>query len=105
MQAELLEDLAVSHCGALPQEALAPMAEVQHFWDVWMAAAMREAKAPPLNAEGAILIAGSGHVREDRAVPWHLDGDSVTVALVEVVADREAAEDYPSFDPRLFDYV
>ncbi len=105
MQAELREELAASHCGALPETALAPMAEVQRFWDIWMAAAMQQAKAPPLDAEGAVLIAGSGHVREDRAVPWYLDGESVTVALVEVVADRDNAADYPSFDPRLFDYV
>lgn len=101
----LLEELAASHCGRLPEAALAPMAKVQHFWDVSMAAAMRQAEQPPLNAEGAILIAGAGHVREDRAVPWHLDGPSVTVAFVEVAKDRDEPADYPSFDPALFDYV
>ncbi|GAB4393904.1 MAG: ChaN family lipoprotein [Kiloniellaceae bacterium] len=105
MQADLLEELADSHCGKLPEAALAPMARVQHFWDVAMAEAMRQAKAPPVAAEGAILIAGSGHVREDRAVPWHLEGEKLTVALVEVVRGQESATDYPAFDPRLFDFV
>jgi len=105
VEAGLLEELAASHCGKLPEAALAPMAEVQRFWDAWMADAMRRAKQPPLNADGAILIAGSGHVREDRAVPWHLEGESLTVALVEVVAGRDSAADYPAFDPQLFDFV
>ncbi|MEQ8355198.1 MAG: ChaN family lipoprotein [Kiloniellaceae bacterium] len=104
-EADLQGALAASHCGALPVSALGPMAEVQRFWDAWMAAEMRRATGPPLNADGAVLITGRGHAREDRAVPWHLPGDSLTLALVEVVADREKATDYPSFDPDLFDFV
>src|SRR3546814_19267098 len=60
-------------------------------------------------AEGAVLIAGSGHVREDRAVPWHLGGrgggDALTLALVEVAAGSLAARDYAAFDRTLFDFV
>ncbi|GAB4376791.1 MAG: ChaN family lipoprotein [Kiloniellaceae bacterium] len=104
-EAALLEELRLSHCGMLPDNALAPMARVQRLWDAWMANSMRRAVAPEGGAEAAILIAGAGHVREDRAVPWFLPGDSVTVALVEVTAGRARAADYPSFDPRLFDYV
>lgn len=105
LQADLLEELDASHCGKLPAEALQPMAEVQRFWDAWMADAMRRATQPPVAAEGAILIAGAGHVREDRAVPWHLPGESLTVALVEVAAGRTAAGDYAAFDAKRFDFV
>lgn len=105
MEAALRDELTASHCGKLPAEAFGPMVEVQRFWDAWMADAMRRAMQPPVDAEGAILIAGAGHVREDRAVPWHLPGDSVTVALVEVAAGRDRAVDYPAFDPRRFDFV
>ncbi len=105
IEAEVLADLAASHCGALPEEALPGMAKVLHFWDAWMAAAMRRSAALPDSSEGAVLIAGSGHVRRDRAVPWHLEGESLTLALVEVVAGHTAATDYPAFDPALFDYV
>ena len=105
IEADLLEELAASHCGALPEKALPAMARVQHFWDAWMAAAMRAATAPPLQVDGAVLIAGSGHVRHDRAVPWHLEGELLTLAFVEVVAGRGLATDYPAFDPALFDYV
>ncbi len=104
--AELLEDLEISHCGALPPAAVASMAEVQRFWDAWIAASMREATTMSgLGTDGAVLIAGSGHVREDRAVPWHLEGESLTLAFVEVIEDRKSAMDYPSFNPRLFDFV
>lgn len=106
MAAALLEELTVSHCGALPAAALASMVEVQRFWDAWIAASMRDAKTKSgPGADGAVLIAGSGHVRKDRAVPWHLEGKSLTLALVEVIAGQETAADYPSFDPRHFDYV
>lgn len=105
VEAALLEELAISHCGALPEEVLPAMVAVQRFWDAWMAAAMRRARALPASSEGAVLIAGSGHVRKDRAVPWHLNGKSLTLALVEVVPGYTEATDYPAFDPALFDYV
>jgi len=104
-QEELLGELEASHCGALPQAALGPMARVQRLWDAWMADAMRSAAAAPLSAEQVILIAGSGHVREDRAVPWRLPGESLTLALVEVVAGQERPSAYAAFDAERFDYV
>src|SRR3546814_20489359 len=71
------------------------MLKVQRLWDAWMADSMLAAAAD--GAEGAVLIAGSGHVREDRAVPWHLGGrgggDALTLALVEVAAGSLAARD------------
>lgn len=108
VEAELLAGLKDSHCGALPERAFAGMLRVQRLWDAWMADSMLAA-ARADKASGAILIAGSGHVREDRAVPWQLRargaGDSFTLALVEVAAGRDLATDYPAFDPALFDFV
>ena len=103
-EAALLEELADSHCGAVPEAALGAMFRVQRLWDAWMADSLLGA-----DGEGAILIAGSGHVRKDRAVPWQLrargGGESLTLALVEVAAGRDAARDYAAFDPRQFDFV
>jgi len=103
--AEVSAEMEISHCGTLPAAALAPMVQVQWLWDASMAAGLREAVRSAGGLEGAILIAGSGHIREDRAVPWHLPGDSLTLALIEVAKGQERAATYPSFDPRLFDYV
>jgi len=103
-QDELLEEHAVRHCGALPEAALGPMAEVQQLWDAWMAEAMQRAAAAPLAAEQVILIAGSGHVRKDSAVPWRLPCSSLRHAPVEVVAGKLRAGEYASFDASLFDY-
>jgi uncharacterized iron-regulated protein len=101
---DLLAELQESHCGLLPGKALTAMLKVQRLWDAWMADSMLAA-----GTAGAVLIAGAGHVREDRAVPWQLraraHGDAFTLALVEVVAGQEAAQDYPSFDPLRFDFV
>src|SRR3546814_17825036 len=68
----LRKELRESHCGLLPEAALGGMLKVQRLWDAWMAASMPAAAAD--GAEGAVLIAGSDHVREARAVTWHLGG-------------------------------
>ncbi|NIA69530.1 ChaN family lipoprotein [Pelagibius litoralis] len=93
--------LATSHCNALPESALKPMADVQRLRDAWMAASLRQADG----GSGAILIAGSEHVREDRGVPWRLGEPVFSLALVEVAQGQDVAKDYPAFDARLFDFV
>ena len=107
IEADLLAELKDSHCGTLPERALAGMLRVQRLWDAWMADSLLA--AAQAGGDGAVLIAGSGHVREDRAVPWQLrtrgTGESFTMALVEVMADRDVAADYDAFDPALFDFV
>jgi len=112
----LLEELQESHCGLLPAEALDSMLKVQRLWDAWMADSLLAAgtgggggTGTSAATGGAVLIAGSGHVREDRAVPWQLraqgGGEAFTLALVEVAAGREHPADYAAFDPARFDFV
>jgi uncharacterized iron-regulated protein len=104
----LLEELQESHCGLLPAEALGGMLKVQRLWDAWMADSLLAA-GTATGTGGAVLIAGSGHVREDRAVPWQLrargGGEAFTLALVEVAAGREHPADYAAFDAARFDFV
>lgn len=69
VEAALAAEIKDSHCGMLPDNAVPAMMRVQRARDRVMA----EAVADGLAAGGkAILIAGSGHVRTDRAVPVHL---------------------------------
>ncbi len=100
--ASLAQELRDSHCGQLPDEALPRMANVQWARDAHMAAAMLDSPS------GAVLIAGAGHVRRDRGVPWHLrhvaPGRSIVVlALVEVEEAKRDASDYALAEK--FDYV
>ncbi|HEX2679656.1 MAG TPA: ChaN family lipoprotein, partial [Polyangiales bacterium] len=68
LEAALVDELRASHCGKLPESLLAPMALAQHARDAQMAQVL--GKAGP--EEGAVLIAGGGHARLDRGVPYYL---------------------------------
>lgn len=98
-------EIADSHCGALPQSALAPFASIQWARDAAMAHTM-------LAAGRSILIAGAGHVRTDRGVPLHLRERApgariLSIAFVEVSAEltdpraREWPFDLVWFTPRV----
>lgn len=86
--AVMLDTLFDGHCGMMPREALTPLVAVQRLRDARLADAMISA-----GEEGAVLIAGSGHVRKDLGVPRYLawrtpDAASVAVGFVEVVEGR-----------------
>ena len=88
--AVLLDTLFDGHCGMMPREALTPLVAVQRLRDATLADAMISA-----GDDGAVLIAGSGHVRKDLGVPRYLewrepDAEAVAVGFVEV---REGESD------------
>lgn len=101
LQDALLGELEASHCGLLPRSAFGTMADAQRYRDAFMAAALIDAA----RTHGrAILIAGNGHVRADRGVPWHVarlapERPSVTVLYLEVDPARPHAHDYVQRDP------
>ena len=63
-QAAQEREIDLGHCGALPRSALAGMARAQFTRDAVMAQLLREHAA-----RGAVLLAGTGHVRRDIGVP------------------------------------
>jgi uncharacterized iron-regulated protein len=90
MEAEMRE----SHCGKLPEAMLAGMVTAQRARDATMADRLLAAAG-----DGAVLIAGAGHVRTDRGVPIYLDARApgttiASVAFVEVATGRTAATEY-----------
>ncbi|HEY6080991.1 MAG TPA: ChaN family lipoprotein [Polyangiaceae bacterium] len=108
LQQALLGELRSSHCGHLPESLLEPMALAQHARDAQMASVMVQAGG----SEGALLIAGSGHVRKDRGVPYYLNLQApgatlLSVAMQEVDSARRDARDYQEPDPQasVFDYL
>lgn len=92
--AALESDLERSHCGMLPASALPKMIAIQRARDAQLAATLLRADAP----DGAILIAGAGHVARN-AVPNYLAHERpvdeiATLALTEVDPQRINPHDY-----------
>lgn len=91
----LADEIRESHCGMLPDTAVPNMTVIQRLRDARMADALLVSQW-----KGAALIAGNGHVRRDRAVPWYLEArgipasDVVVVRHVEVEAGETTPENY-----------
>jgi uncharacterized iron-regulated protein len=117
LEASLRTELTESHCGQLPDRYLGPMALAQHARD----SQMTERILPYVPERGAVVIAGAGHVRRDRGIPYYLRekrpaSSIASVAWIEVEhGANEPAEyaahfgagelpfDYVWFTPRLND--
>jgi uncharacterized iron-regulated protein len=100
----LTVDLVDGHCGFMPESMIGPMGYVQRARDAVMAAALLEADV----GDGAVLIAGNGHVRADRGVPRYLEPESrvLSIGILEAlpgVLDWQAYLDGPGeFDIVIF---
>jgi uncharacterized iron-regulated protein len=99
----LAHDIVTGHCGLLPDAAVPRLVDVQLARDAHLALALETAAS---QADGAVLIAGAGHVRRDWGVPWWLElrapGASVrTLAFLETTEPE--AEPGPEADR--YDFV
>jgi uncharacterized iron-regulated protein len=112
---DLTAELKGSHCGMLPDAAIPAMSIAQRYRD----AAFADAMLTAADKHGAaILVAGNGHVRTDRGVPWYLrqrapdrrvasvmmleveDGQTDPAAYVPRDPDGRPAVDFIMFTPR-----
>lgn len=97
----LLTELGGGHCGMMPKTAFGSMAMVQRYRDASIAdAALTAAKA----RESVVIIAGGGHIRADRGIPWYIrqrapDLGVITVAFVETVNGKTDPAAYGPRDP------
>ncbi|MBO0764556.1 MAG: ChaN family lipoprotein [Hyphomicrobiaceae bacterium] len=101
LRAALGKELAESHCGALPPQAADGMVAAQRYHDARLADAVLAAAE---RHGSAILIAGNGHVRSDRGVPWHIrerapQAKVASIMLLEVEADKTDPDTYVPRDP------
>jgi uncharacterized iron-regulated protein len=87
-QAALEAELRAAHCGALPDALIPGMATAQRVRDAEMAE-----RLVANQRDGAVLIAGAGHMRTDHGVPQAL-GRVVPQASVASVAFLEVADDW-----------
>lgn len=109
LRAKMAEEVRQAHCGYASDAKVEAMVDVQCARDAQMAERLATAGQP----DGAVLIAGAGHVRHDYGVPVHLrdrvSGAVVTtVAFLEVNLHTTEATDYAGrfHRPTLpFDYV
>jgi uncharacterized iron-regulated protein len=68
-----LDNIRTGHCDMLPASQLAPMARVQVARDVQMASVvLSEVTLSQSQNKTIVLIAGSGHIDEKLAVPFHI---------------------------------
>ena len=97
----LADEIQGSHCGMLPDAAIAGMSFAQRYRDAHLADAMVAAAE---RYGGAILLAGNGHIRTDRGVPWYLrhrvgNRQILAVMLAEVEDGRTDPAAYAPRDP------
>src|SRR6266850_965744 len=105
----MTRELRESHCGQIPEDMIDRMADIQWARDARIAASLARGG----QRDGAVLIAGAGHVRRDRGVPVHLarqapDATIASVAFVEVDGAATKPGDYAvrfAGDALPFDYV
>ncbi len=103
LQASLLETLFQSHCELMPREALGGMALAQRARDGSLTRALVDTATP----DGAVLIAGAGHLDRELGVPrlldhWVPEKSRVAVAFSEV---RDADQSADSLAAEGFDFL
>jgi uncharacterized iron-regulated protein len=108
-EASMAKEIREGHCNQAPESIIPKMIVMQRARDAHMADRLVQAAAP----DGAVLIAGNGHVRHDWGVPAYLrirqpSASIATVAFIEAQdGDREPAAYAEAFHTRTlpFDYV
>jgi uncharacterized iron-regulated protein len=107
LTSDLRDELRAAHCDQAPPQVLSGMYRVQRARDAMLADRLAAASG----RAGGILIAGNGHVRTNRGVPWYLarlrpGARILSIGLVEVQDDvrrppLDLPYDYVWFTPRV----
>jgi len=95
MFAQMAADIRNSHCGYGSAASVQSMVNVQRARDAQMAQSLITAAT----ADGAVLVAGAGHVRNDYGIPVYLAAEGpgrkvVSIAFVEVDTLKPEPEQY-----------
>jgi len=109
MLARIAADIRNSHCGYGSAASVQTMVEVQRARDAQIAQSMIAAAS----LDGAVLVAGAGHVRTDYGIPVYLTAKAparqvVSIAFVEVAEADSEPDKYFSADAEgraPFDYL
>ncbi len=106
---KMAADIRDAHCGYAPENLLKAMVDVQRARDAQMAESLIAAASP----DGAVLVAGAGHVRNDYGIPVYLKAKApqkrvIGIGFVEVDKDKTEPQSYALAYPDgrfPFDYV
>lgn len=96
--AESRKEIEGSHCGMINEQMTTAMMLVQRAKDAQMTRAIQANNT----VDTRVLVAGSGHVRKDRGVPFYLssqgkENNLLTIAWAEVQEEAVDAEAYAAF--------
>lgn len=102
-------DIVTSHCGHARARLIEGMIAAQRARDAWLA----DGLVAHASRDGAVLIAGSGHVRNDFAAPAYLrrrapQKTMASLAFTEVDRSKTAPENYVTANTGerpVFDYL
>jgi len=108
-KAVMAKEIEEAHCGMANVKMISAMMLGQRVRDAVMSLALVNNRKD----SAAILIAGSGHVRNDRGVPVYLQKEDasatiLTIGFMEVSEDAESVENYAEYwksNQLPFDYV
>jgi uncharacterized iron-regulated protein len=108
----LLEAVRDAHCGYVQGAALEMMARAQQLRDAHMARQL--VRATNASDGGVVMIAGNGHARRDRGIPFHLEQTHEVaqrqIGVVSFIARDDPPARVPADGPmtelhEAFDYV
>lgn len=113
LQSKLEQDIGAAHCDMLPEKMFSPMLMGQQVKDLSMTLALFSSLTGNNARKSVVLIAGSGHTRNDYGVPYYLQQEAphletLSIAFMEVRKDKFQPGDYsrPWGTEQLpFDYV
>lgn len=96
----LLNVLRSAHCGLLPETAVEKQVAVQQARDAFLADSVLAGAVA--SGDGAVLIAGSGHVRTDWGVPFYiaLRNNSAKIVSVNFTEVSEGVATFRSYAGR-----
>jgi uncharacterized iron-regulated protein len=80
LESSLESELRASHCGQLPDAMIGGMALAQHARDAYMARAALGAD----RGDGTVVVAGDGHVRADRGIPYYLQRQKSGISVASL---------------------
>ena len=107
----LKKEIEMTHCGMINEEMTRTMMLGQKVRDAAIAATLHDMKKAPI--EVAMLVAGSGHIRNDRGAPFYLkaldkNAKITSIAWLEIDSETNDPQTYSKrwgTDKLPFDFV